>query len=102
MFIPVSFPGEIPSEESSPHLHPEAEGISGPSSDQEGEEHPVSSCLSLFLSQDSCFLPAFVQMSWKVSGRSKENLGICCSFPAWGGGKVLGRTIHRAQLQLII
>jgi len=46
MFILTSFSGKVPSEESPPHVHPEAEGLSGPSCHQEGEEHPVSSWLS--------------------------------------------------------
>lgn len=47
MFILVSFAGKISSEESSTYIHPEVEGLSGPGCNQEGEECPVSSCLSL-------------------------------------------------------
>lgn len=47
MFILVSFAGKISSEESSTYIHPEVEGLSGPGCNQEGEERPVSSRLSL-------------------------------------------------------
>lgn len=47
MFVLVSFAGKIPSEESSTYIHPEVEGLSGPGCNQEGEERPVSSRLSL-------------------------------------------------------
>lgn len=43
MFVLTSFAGKISSEEPSAHVHPEVEGLSGPGSDQEGEERPVSS-----------------------------------------------------------
>lgn len=42
MFILASFAGKVSSEESPAHVHPEAEGVSGPGCHQEGEEGPVS------------------------------------------------------------
>lgn len=80
MFILASFAGKVSSEESPAHVHPEAEGVSGPGCHQEGEEGPVPilrSALRMVLG--SRFVPALVAKSLRrvlegelTAERSKE------------------------------
>lgn len=80
MCILASFAGKVSSEESPAHVHPEAEGVSGPGCHQEGEEGPVPIPRSaLRMVPGSWFLPALVAKSLRrtlerepTAGRSRE------------------------------
>lgn len=122
MFILVSPAGKISGEESSTHIHPEVEGLSGSSCNQEGEECPVSSCPSLILSLVpwrgwswglGSFLPLCKKPSkslrrvWEIqqtSERSKEKWEMHCGFHSSARRTDVARkrTIwHMKQLVLI-